>query len=148
VEEVVERVDVNEAQASVEADLVRIRAQINESVGTDGFHAALQQKLMAALSLTVLHAPSKGGGGVRKRPTQVTTKRKSRRGRVQPHPLLVRSAREEEEGQHKQHKQQQKDSAGEVQMVTCNGIDGTGRASPSDRTPHKTSVTGELELCV
>ena len=45
VEEVVERANVNEAQAAEEADLARIRAQIDESVGKDGFHAALQHKL-------------------------------------------------------------------------------------------------------
>jgi hypothetical protein len=93
VEKVVEKVNVNEAQASVEADLVRIRAQIDESVGTDGFHAALQQKLMAALSLTVVHAPRR---------------------------LLVRSAREEE-GKSEQNTQQQTDGVGEVH-ATCSGI--------------------------
>jgi hypothetical protein len=149
VEEVVERVNVSKAQATVEADLVRIRAQIDDSVGTDEFHATLQQKLMAALSLTVLNAPSKSKReGGRNRTIQATAKGRIRRGRVQPRPLLVRSAREEGD-QNEQHKQIQTES--NVQ-VTCSGvgIGGTGSATASDAgAPHKATVTGErLELCV
>jgi hypothetical protein len=92
VEEVVERVNVNEAQASVEADLVRIRAQIDESVGTDGFHAALQQKLMAALSLTVVHAPADYKTGLRSPP------------RAQPRRLLVQPAAREGEDEEEKDK--------------------------------------------
>jgi hypothetical protein len=144
-------VNVNEAQASVEADFVRIRAQIDESIGTDEFHAAVKQKLMAVLSLSALNAPSKSKrGGRRNRTTQVSTKGRSKRERVQPHPLIVWSAREEED-QTEQHKQHQKESAVKLHL-TCSGVgiggtgegegegEGGGGGGGADRTPHTTQA--------
>ena len=56
VEEFVEyHIDVTKAEATVKADLEMITSQICGSVGEDTFNVTLQQKLMATLSLCVIH---------------------------------------------------------------------------------------------